>query len=138
MRTRRTGLSLLVWLTGLVASCGGGQDTPTAPTPLMTETFSGELLQLGLSSHGFVVQKEGDVTVTILAMSPQSTITVGVGIGTSPDGFTCTLVAVNNSMRLGGSATGRFAPSVYCVAIFDVGNLLTQDPLAYTLQVVHP
>ena len=64
-------------------------DGPTAPTtpeepepvPTTTETFMGALALGGSSCHFFEVVQVGPVTMSITALAPLETLTLGLGIG---------------------------------------------------------
>ncbi len=142
-----SGLSLMLTL-GLSAGCA---DNPTAPTAeLVTETFTGTLTPLGVSSHTFNVNyaqaySDASVTVTRLVTVADNTerqISVGVGFGTISVGV-CTRAAVltnptaayNTELPTNGSP---FLAGTFCIAIFDnTATPTVTEPLTYTLTIKH-
>jgi hypothetical protein len=121
-----------------LTSCGGGTPTSSAtPTPeVKTETFSGTVAQGGAGVHPFTVAVQSAITATLTSLSPQTTITVGFGIGT-PSGTTCTLVsgAYSEAAKVGYAVSGTIAAGSYCVTVYDIGNL--SGPNDYVITVSH-
>ncbi len=72
-----------------------------------------------MSSQSVTGVGDGEVDVQLTALSPQSTITVGLGIG-QPVSGECALVV----------------PGSYCVAVVDVGNIQGFDTAM--VNVAHP
>jgi len=118
-------------------ACGGSSTTtttsPTAPTT--TDTFAGSLAAGGVDLHSFTVAQAGTLTVTLATVSPQSTITVGLGVG-QPSGTTCTLFSDTETARMGSVVQGTIDVGSYCVEIYDLGNVQGSD--TYTITVDHP
>jgi hypothetical protein len=147
-RLRAGALWGMLMLPVLAAGCS---DSPTAPSAtLETETFTGTLSPLGLSSHAFNVQygsaySDASVTVTRLvtvADGSERQISVGVGFGTVNVG-SCTRAAAltnptapyNVELPTNGSP---FLAGTYCIAIFDNTDAPTvTEPLTYTMVVKH-
>jgi hypothetical protein len=140
---------------GLCSACGGSTTAPSAPTyDTYTDSFSGELFQNADinapdfgpagSFHHFTVHQgtsafPAGIDVTVTALSPLSTITVGVGLTTwNATNQSCDLPlqlsssAAKVGLTLSGS-TGL--PAELCVAVFDVGNVLGST--LYDVRVVH-
>ena len=120
---------LLMLVAGIAAACGGNNNsTPTGPTTLptvLTETFSGTLTRNSAYTHPFVVSDAGDVsvflTVSVDAANPDSTIPIGVSLGTW-NGASCAIVIANDNVAQGSSITGRAtAAGNLCVRVYDVG-----------------
>lgn len=147
-RLRAGALWGMLMLPILTAGCG---DSPTAPSAtLETETFTGTLSPLGLSSHAFTVQygyaySDASVTVTRLvtvADGSERQISVGVGFGTVNVGSCTRAAALTNAtapynveLPTNGSP---FVAGPYCIAIFDNLDAPTvTEPLTYTLVVKH-
>ena len=108
--------------------------TPVPNVPTLTDTFSDTLLVAGVNTHQFTVTAVGGVKITLSSLNPGPS--VGLGVGT-PSVGSCTLIdrvtaVAGQSVLLSGTAT---VPGSYCVAIFDLGNLV--EPAAYTLNVLH-
>jgi hypothetical protein len=123
----------------LLASCGGGSTTsptPTAtPTPV-TETFNGTLDPAGSTVFPFTVAAQSTLTATLTTLSPQTTITVGFGIGQPASGV-CTLISggYTETAKVGQVLSGTIVPGSYCVVVYDIGNVqVTND---FVITVVH-
>jgi hypothetical protein len=120
----------------LAGACGGSSATTPTPTPsLITETFNGTVLAGGFAFHNFNVAAQGSLTATLTSLSPQSTITMGFGIG-QPSGVDCTLLSTNESAKVGSVLQGTITVGAFCVRIYDIGNVQVSDD--YVLTVVHP
>ena len=116
-----------------LAACGGSSaTTPTAPST--TDTFTGTIAAGGVDAHTFAVAQAGSLTVTLTTLSPQSTITVGLGLG-QPSGATCSLISTDNTAKMGSVEQTTLDVGSYCVAIYDLGNVQGSD--TYTLTVNH-
>ena len=142
---RLAALLAVVVLAFVVAACdnsdGGG--SATAPTPAaatITETFTGTLAPQTLNPHNFTVAVNGTVVITLTAVGPPATITVGLGLGV-PSGGTCSLSLGSGTF---GSTQASATPQInftgvpaatFCVAIYDVGNL--SNPVDYSITVAH-
>ena len=121
------------------ASCGSDNSTttPTSPTPVyVTDTFSGTLATGETARHPFAAKTGGSIQIAVTALSPDATLTMGIGLGTW-DGTACSVI-LQTSVAVVNSAFSASATSAgnYCVTIFDVGNVATSTE--YTLSVVHP
>ena len=131
---------LLVALVFVSGACDNG-DSPTIPTPPtpITETFTGVVNLNGSVVHPFIATAAGSVTATITGVDPSSSPSFGFGMGTW-DGAVCTITMLNNLATTSAALTGTVvAPSSLCVRLFDSqGNVPTNAPINYTVQVVHP
>jgi hypothetical protein len=132
-----------------VSACG--DDTPTSPTdtsttttttvasPTTTELFAGRVPVGGSTFYSFSVVENGTVNVTLAdvgGFNVPSTVWLGLGIGT-PAGEDCTAATTINTAA--GSAvhlTGTYAPGVYCVRVWDIGNLVAVA--AFNVTIAHP
>lgn len=122
------------------AGCGSDSSTATTPTPATTtETFAGTVDHLGTAGHAFTVGTTGPVTITLTAVGPLTTMSMGIGIGTW-DGTTCYASSTkNDNARTGVTAlTGTANAGSYCVNVFDSGNVPEEWQVSYEVQVVHP
>ena len=133
-------LLLLVAAALPLASCGGGSSPTAAATPapeIKTETFTGTLAQGGTAAFPFTVVAQGSITATLTTFSPQTTITVGFGIG-QPASGTCTLIsgAYSESAKTGYALNGTIAAGTYCVLLYDIGNVSSVNDFLIT--VAHP
>ena len=116
-----------------LGACGGSSTaSPNAPTT--TETFTGTLSAGGVNVHPFNVAQSGALTVTLTTLSPQSTITVGLGLGL-PSGTACSLSSTDNTAKMGSVEQTTLDAGAWCVAIYDLGNVQGSD--TYTLTVNH-
>jgi hypothetical protein len=126
----------------VLASTACGDDltttipTDTTPPPTTTMTFSGSINPNGAATHTFATTRLGSVTVTLSALRPDSTRTVGLSLGTW-NGTACAAVIANDRATVSASILGR-ATSIgtLCVRIYDVGALAA--PQDYEVEVVHP
>jgi hypothetical protein len=136
----------VVVLALLAAGCGEApvQPTPVAPgPPTVLESFSDMLQPQGTNHYRFNVEKAGYVEVTLLAIGPPPTTTVGLGIGKIGGSTTCSIIpvaGVNPVMAQAGTSAqipGQLTNSgTFCVSIYDVGTL--DGPVVYTLTIAHP
>ena len=139
-------LVLALVAAGCDNSAGGGTTTaPTAAAATTTETFTGTLAPQGLNSHNFTIAVAGQVAITLTAVGPPATITVGLGVGV-PSGTTCSLtLGAGSVVSAQASSTpqiaGTSAAGALCVAIYDLafasnaGNLA--NPVDYSITVAH-
>jgi hypothetical protein len=132
--------SMALLATVALAGCKSDSTTTTSPSVVTTtDTFTQTIAQSGEAVHTFTVSAKGSVTVALTAVSPLTTMALGVGMG-SWDGTTCgTSFATNKDSRAGATAlTGTAAQGNYCVRVYDSGNVPVDWSVSYTLQVVHP
>lgn len=119
-----------------LAACGGSSSTPTTPAaPTTTETFTGTVPAGGAAFSNFAVAQTGTLTATLVSLSPQSTITMGFGIG-QPATTGCSLISADETSRMGSVLQGTIDPGTFCVEVYDIGNV--QDSVDYTVTVDHP
>jgi hypothetical protein len=133
------GVMMLVALAGAACDNSNQDELGTSPTPiaLTTVIFTGTVDPGGSSANNFVVARTGEIDVTLTAAGPPSTIFVGVGVGT-PTATGCVLLSGGSVNTQAGSApqlAGSAAAGTYCVAVFDVGNLV--GPITYSVSVAH-
>ena len=113
--------------------------TTTVASPTTTELFAGRLSVGGATFYSFSVVENGTVNVTLADIggaSVPSTVWLGLGIGT-PNGEDCSTTATVNTAS--GSAvhlTATYAPGVYCVRVWDIGNLVAVA--AFNVTIAHP
>ncbi|MFN8062998.1 MAG: hypothetical protein U0Q12_27850 [Vicinamibacterales bacterium] len=139
-RSRLTA-ALVLFLAAL-SGCGGGSSTsPLQPTAVAAsttvDTFTGQVTSGGVSSQPFTVTAPGTITIAITAITPLSSLTMGIGLGVW-DGSTCSVSLTSSSAHQGDtfSATTSSAGN-YCVALFDVGNILPDVTVGYEMTVTH-
>ncbi len=115
---------------------GGTPTTPTTPTPNVTETFTGVLTPNAGITHAFTVAAAGGVTVTVTAVAPDSTTTIGVYLGTW-NGASCVAALSNDSALQGAYILGNVSSAgQLCARVYDVGKIT--GPVNYTIDVNHP
>jgi hypothetical protein len=121
------------------AACGDNLSTttPTETTSTtVTETFSGAINPNGGATHTFAAARSGSVTATLSALTPDSTVTVGLSLGTW-NGESCQTVIARDSTVVGNSIVGTASSSgSFCIRVYDVGKLTAST--SYDVQVVHP
>lgn len=126
-------------LAAFATACGDDTETPTSPTAptTYTETFTGTLTPNGAQTHSFASQASGTVTATLSALAPDSTVSVGLALGTW-NGAVCQIVLPNDKAVVTTVVTGGVsAIGSLCVRIADVAGTLT-GPTTYEIIVVHP
>ena len=102
-----------------------------------TDTFNGSLAPNGSLLFTFVVANAGSVAVTLTAVSPATTGTLGLGVGPSSDG-NCTISNSTSAAIAGASPQLSATENAgnYCVKVTDAGALTTTS--AVTVTVTHP
>jgi hypothetical protein len=113
--------------------------TPTVAEPTTNELFAGRVDAGGSSFYSFSVVENGTVNVTLAAVggaNVPSTVWLGLGLGT-PSGEDCsTTSAVNTAAGTSVHLTSTLAPGVYCVRVWDIGNLVATA--AFNVTIAHP
>ena len=138
---------------GVLVLCGGcshnsttepsltsSSTSTTAAAPTVSEAFNGTLPVGGFRFYSFNIAVNGTVNVTLNSVSGTgvpATVQLGLGIG-QPAGADCsaTVTATAGSTTAAPQATGTFGPGVFCVRVFDVGNLFA--PAAFSITIAHP
>lgn len=108
--------------------------TPTPVAPTITETFTGTLLVLGVTTHPFTVQQVGGLKVSVTDVAPGAAVSLGVG---TPGLTGCNVIsaltaAPGPAPQISGTAT---VVGPFCVSVSDVGNLV--EAVTYTVVVQH-
>jgi hypothetical protein len=118
-----------------LSSCGGDTTTTATPTTV-TDTFNGTLQALGSVQFPFTVNTAGVVSATLTTLNPQSTITVGFGLG-QPSAGVCNLIsgAYSEASKVGTPISGTINAGSYCVVLYDIGNVVGSDD--FTITVSH-
>jgi len=123
----------------VVSACGGddGGDTPTAPPPTeVTEAFQGVIALNGAFTHPFTLTGATQITAQLLSLSPDSTLTVGLALGTW-NGSICQIVLANDQTKQGDVVVGATnTAGDFCVRIYDASGTLVQAQ-AYLIHVFH-
>lgn len=145
---RWPAVALALALAVASGACDRGSST-TAPTdtttvttvadPAITEVFNGRVVAGGAAFYSFSVTSNGTVNLTLAAVTGlgvPSTVWLGLGIGT-PNGEDCsTTTSLSAQAASVPQITGTYAPGVYCVRVYDVGNLAA--PASFSVAIAHP
>jgi len=136
-RCAAAGLALLL------TACGNKSNSPTTPTrspaaPTASERYVATIGVGGSTFYSFSVAQYGTVNVTLTAVSgfDDPTVAIGLGLGV-PAAFGCT--ASTTATASAGSApqvTNVYEIGVYCLRVYDVGNL--NGPLTFDATIAHP
>lgn len=153
MKRMRATTGVLGSLLGVLVFCGACSHnsttepsststttTTTAAAPTVSEAFNGTLPVGGFKFYTFNIAANGTVNVTLNSVSGAgvpATVQVGLGIG-QPSGTDCatTITATAGSTAVAPQATGTFGPGLFCVRVFDVGNLFAAA--AFKITIAHP
>jgi len=136
MRRWIPGFAVALVLAMGLAACGDDTtDTPITPTTpstvTQTDTFTGTVAASEAKVHVFTA-RPGLVTVTLTALGPDSTVPIGLGLGTW-DLISCNAVANNPSAVQGNQLVGTVSSTAnICVRVYDIGNL-TDTTANYTV-----
>jgi len=131
----------------LAAACSHDTTTPSSPssttttttpvtTPTASETFASTVDPGGAAFYSFNIAANGTVNVTLNGVGGTgvpSTVQLGLGIGT-PAGVDCsTTSTVTAGAGAGPQLTGTFGPGLFCVRVYDVGNLAATAAFRVTI-----
>jgi hypothetical protein len=117
------------------AACSKDVTTaPTTTTMVNEPPFTGTLTKNGAATYAFA-SAPGTVTATLTTLAPDSTLVVGISMGTWK-GNACQIVLARDNATQGTVVVGN-AASVgnLCVRIYDVG--LVVQPESYQIDIVH-
>jgi len=114
--------------------------TTTVAAPTVSEAFAGTLPVGGFKFYTFSIAENGTVNVTLNHVSGAgvpSTVQLGLGIG-QPAGTDCstTVTATAGKAFPAPQVAGTFEPGLFCVRVFDVGNLFA--PATFDITIAHP
>jgi len=139
MTSRANERPILLWAGApwlAVVLLAGGCSSPTDSTgQAVSETFAGTLTAGGIAAFGVTTAATGTLTLTLSAFAPQSTITMGLGIGQPASDGSCGFLSVVENAKVGSAVSGTADPGLYCIAIYDLGNMQATD--TFTLTVTH-
>jgi ABC-type glycerol-3-phosphate transport system substrate-binding protein len=145
--TQITSVRIAVCALALVAAaCSHDTTTPSSTsstptstavtTPTASETFASTVDPGGAAFYSFNIAANGTVNVTLNGVGGTgvpSTVQLGLGIGT-PAGVDCsTTSAVTAGAGPGPQLTGTFGPGLFCVRVYDVGNLAAAATFRVTI-----
>ena len=140
---KRLAIALLLLACG---ACGGGNSpaATTEPSVILAPQavlFEGTLDPGGFAFYSYTVQQTGNTSVMLASVStstaPNSTsaVVLGMAFGT-PVGTDC---SVTNPLTASAALTSPMvtsqAPGIYCVRVFDVGNL--RSKINFAVRIVH-
>ena len=136
-RARVPLLALLTLAASVAFACSDTTTTtPTTPTTTTTETFTGTLTKNGAVTTQFAVTARGTVTATLTKLDPDSTLAIGVSLGTW-NGTSCQIILANDATLVGAGVLGTVSGvGNLCLRVYDVGKLTTSAD--YSVDVVHP
>lgn len=115
---------------GAITTLSSGSNTNK-----VAATFAGSVAREGVSSHSFTVAKEGTVEVTLTGLHPAPATKIGLGLGTPTPAGNCALVEAIDSTHVAGRIGGTLEKGIYCVAVYDSGDVSSSEPLDYTVSV---
>lgn len=105
------------------------------PSP---ETFASHLSVLGASTHTFVVSGASGTTASVSVSLDSVTPSTVVGLGLGIWELEKSACDVNQAVASGPGAqlSATVGPGIFCVKIYDVGNLT--DTVAFSASIIHP
>jgi hypothetical protein len=127
----------------LAIACGNDSAIPTTPAPTpaaptITERYAGTVGVGGTGFYSFSVTRFGTVNVTLRSISgvDGQGVAVGLALGV-PAAFGCpSNVPVTASAGSDPQLTGVYEAGVYCVRLYDVGNLT--GAATFDVTIAHP
>ena len=134
--TRLLGvLSVAVVLT--IAACGDDPTTtPTATTSPTTVSWTTLLGAQGAASRSFVASQSGIASVTLQAAPVP--LGIGIGVPASSESVCRPSSTVTASPGDSPQLSAAVEPGSYCVLVFDVGDIVGQNQIPFTIELVHP
>jgi hypothetical protein len=110
--------------------------TPTTPGVSTTESFSGSISVNGAVTYQFTSSSRGTVTATLTTVGPDTTLIIGVSLGTW-NGTSCQVLLANDAAAQGATVLGTVSGvGNLCLRVYDVGKLT--GTATYTVDVTHP
>jgi hypothetical protein len=140
---RTAALGAVAGLALLAIACGKDKTTPTTPTqtpvaPTTSEHYRSTIGIGGSGFYSFSVSQYGTVNVTLNTVSgvDDPAVPIGLSVG-GPLGFGCNAAtAVTTSAGSDPQLTTVFVVGVYCVRVYDVGNLT--GPATFDVTIAYP
>jgi hypothetical protein len=134
VRNRLPAAAALVLAALAASNCGGVTD----PSKNTTETFTGTVAPGGRGTiHPVNISNTGEYAVKVTSMTPTFNSVFGTWLGIM-QGNDCGLFQQNTFSIVGSQSLSGpiFQKGTYCVFVFDVGTMTTNEN--YTLTVSHP
>jgi hypothetical protein len=121
------------------AGCGddntSSNGSNTAPSVMVTETFSGSVAQNSGTTFPFTVGTAGAVTATFKSMSPDTGATMGLALGVW-NGASCNVIIANDNAVVNTTVQGQSsAAGSLCVRAYDLGKLTA--PQLVEISITH-
>ena len=105
--------------------------------PLRADAAVGDLTgnTLHVSIRDPFTSAPGTLTATLRTLAPDSTLVVGLSLGTW-NGSSCQIVLANDNATQGAVVVGNASTTTnLCARIYDVGSVV--EPVSYQIDVVH-
>jgi hypothetical protein len=142
-RFRSRQLILLAAVALSTWTCSTTSTTPTTNNtaattlpPTTTEVFSSPLTPNGAVTFPFNTSTSGLITVTLTAINPDNTLSLGMAIGIL-SGTTCELKVTNDTAPQGTIVTAvAGAASSFCARVSDAAGVLAA-PISVSVTIVH-
>jgi hypothetical protein len=130
---------LLPVLALAAAGCGDDNNSSngsnTAPSVMVTETFSGSVALNSGTTFPFSVSTAGAVTATFKSMSPDTGATMGLALGVW-NGASCNVIIANDNAKVATTVAGQSSASGnLCVRAYDLGRLTA--PQLVEISITH-
>jgi hypothetical protein len=141
-------LLLTAALSGVSCSSDDPDPGPAAPTPVeITESVTGRLTVNGAATHSFVVERVGDITAVLMAVTADPALdptpVLSIALGTW-NGVSCAIVVANDKAPPVAGGTPAAINSVigratvagnFCLRVVDPGTLTRA--VDYEVQLRH-
>jgi len=143
-RFRSRQLILLAAVALSTWTCSTTSTTPTTTTntaattlaPTTTEVFSSPLTPNGAVTFPFNTSTSGLITVTLTAINPDNTLSLGMAIGIL-SGTTCELKVTNDTAPQGTVVSAvAGAASSFCARVSDAAGVVAA-PISVSVTIVH-
>jgi len=143
---RRVRKLAAVALALTLAACGGSSENTAATAPTVTAgptsaLFEGKIDVGGSAFYSFTVMTTGDIDVMLASVtsttSPgsESNVVLAIGVG-QPAATDCTVTtSLLARAALQSPLVSNVTPGIYCVRVYDVGNL--RSTVNFAIRIVH-
>ena len=143
---RRSRKLAAVALALTLAACGGSSENTAATAPTLTASpttalFEGKIDVGGSAFYSFTVTTTGDIDVMLASVTStttpgsESNVVVGLGVG-QPAATDCTVTtSLLARAALQSPLVSNVTPGIYCVRVYDVGNL--RSTVNFAIRIVH-